>query len=166
MKIEIKNRWTGTIIFGGDFSCVAAAVMAAINSRANLSRAYLSRADLSGANLSGAKGAELAVASTRILPEGDLIAWKLCRDKVLVKLLVPAEARRSSAFGRKCRAEYVKVLEVIGATEGVSIYTEKIVYKTGKTVKPLENFCDDYTQECASGIHFFITRLEAENYKP
>ena len=41
-------------------------------SRADLSRADLSGADLSGADLSGAKNAELAIAQTRFLPDGDL----------------------------------------------------------------------------------------------
>ena len=198
MKIEIKNRWTGNILFEGDFSCLSEAVKVAVKSGAdlsganlscadlsranlsradlsgaNLSRAYLSGAalscanlsgaDLSGADLSGAENSELVIASTRILPEGDLIGWKLCRDNVLVKLLIPAKAKRSSAFWRKCRAEYVEVLEVIGAKEGVSTYTDKVIYRVGKTVK-CDKWNEDYTVECGGGIHFFITKLEAENY--
>src|ERR1700739_1943755 len=65
-------------------------------SGANLSWANLSWADLRGANLSGAAGAELAIASTRILPEGDLIGWKKCRDDVIVKLRIPENAKRSN----------------------------------------------------------------------
>ena len=51
---------------------------------------------------------------TRILPEGDIIGYKKCRDGVIVKLLIPIKAKRSHAFGRKCRAEYAKVLEIFG----------------------------------------------------
>ncbi len=64
MKIEIKSWVTGSVLFEGDFSCLADAVRAAVKSRADLSRAdlygadlsraNLSRANLSGANLSGA----------------------------------------------------------------------------------------------------------------
>ncbi len=54
MKIEINSWLTGSILFEGDFSCLADAVREALKSRANLSWADLSGADLSGANLSGA----------------------------------------------------------------------------------------------------------------
>ena len=132
-------------------------------SGANLSGANLSDAYLSDANLSGAKDAELAIAKTRILPEGDLIGWKKCREGVLVKLSVPAEAKRSHAFGRKCRAEFVKVLEVIGADKGVSQHDPKYTYSAGETVK-CDEWCEDWQQECAGGIHFFITREEAQDW--
>jgi hypothetical protein len=132
-------------------------------SDANLSDANLSGANLSGANLSGAKNAELAIAKTRILPEGDIIGWKKCRNSILVKLLIPAKAKRSHAFGRKCRAEFVKVLGVIGADEGISQHDRTTKYVKGKTVK-CDKWDDDYTKECSGGIHFFITKLEAENY--
>ena len=98
-------------------------------SRANLSRADLSRANLSGANLyeanlSRAKidqspEAKLAIARTRIIPdEGGLIGWKKCSGGIIVKLRIPSEAKRSHAFGRKCRAEYADVLDII-RPEGV-----------------------------------------------
>jgi hypothetical protein len=43
-----------------------------------------------------------------------------------VKLRIPAAARRSSATGRKCRAEFAEVLEVIGAEFGVSQHDGEI----------------------------------------
>jgi len=131
---------------------------------ANLSGAYLSDAYLSGANLSGAKGADYAIACTRILPDGELIGWKKCKGGVIVKLRIPADAKRSHAFGRKCRAEYADVLEVIGAdvayTEALGPTTE---YRAGARVIP-DSWDDNWQDECSHGIHFFITRLEAENY--
>jgi hypothetical protein len=152
-------------------------------SRANLSRADLSRADLSGANLSradlyganlsganlsradlsGAKNAELVIAQTRILPDGDLIGWKKCKGGVIVKLAIPAAAKRSHAFGRKCRAEFADVLEVIGASSGVSSHDNKTEYRVGCRVAA-DRFDENWQEECAGGIHFFITRIEAENY--
>jgi hypothetical protein len=132
-------------------------------SGADLSWANLSGADLSGANLSGAKNADLVIARTRILSEGDLIGWKKCKNNVIVKMQIPSDAKRSHAFGRKCRAEYVKVLEVIGAEVGIAQYDGKTEYRKGEIVKP-ESFDENWQDECAPGIHFFITRIEAENY--
>ena len=137
-------------------------------SYADLSYANLSSANLSSADLSYAKNADWAVAMTRILPEGSIIGWKKCRDNKIVKLLIPAEAKRSHAFGRKCRAEYAEVLEITKGTRqlktAVSSFDDTFKYKVGKTVKPRSKFSDDWTDECASGIHFFITKIEAENY--
>ena len=137
-------------------------------SRADLSGAYLSRAYLSGANLSGAdlretKNADLILARTLIVPDGPVFGWKKCRDNVLVKLFIPSKARRSNASGRKCRAERAKVLEVIGAEQGISIYSDKLVYEVGKWVH-CDKWNDDRWTECGGGIHFYITRIEAENH--
>jgi hypothetical protein len=133
-------------------------------SGANLSRANLSRADLSGANLSGAKNAELIIAQTRILPEGDLIGWKKCAGGVIVKLRIPTDAKRSHAFGRKCRAEFADVLEVFGAEIGISKHDSKTEYRAGERVTP-DAFDEDWQEECSSGVHFFITKAEAEAYR-
>ena len=132
-------------------------------SGADLRFAYLSDANLSGAYLSGAKDADLAIAVTRILPEGDLIGWKKCHHGVIVKLRIPAEAKRSHAFGRKCRAEFADVLEVIGAEVGISSHDDKTEYRTGQRVTP-DSFDENWMDECSHGVHFFITRLEAEAY--
>jgi len=136
---------------------------------ADLSRAYLYGADLSGAdlygaNLSRAKNSELVIAKTRILPEGDIIGWKKCAHNVMVKLLIPKEAKRSSAFGRKCRAEYAHVLEIEGAEIGYSTHDYSFEYIKGERVQPKEPFSENWMEECESGIHFFITKLEAEDY--
>jgi len=146
----------------------------AVEARANLSdanlrgadlrRAYLYDANLRGADLRDAKGAELAIARTRILPEGDLIGWKQCAGNVIVKLRIPADAKRSSAFGRKCRAEFADVLEVIGAEVGVtSNHGPRTEYCTGARVIP-DSFDENWQDECGNGVHFYITRLEAENH--
>ena len=130
---------------------------------ANLSGANLSGANLSGADLSGAENSKLCIAQTRILPEGDIIGYKKCSNNVIVKLLIPSDAKRSSAFGRKCRAEFAKVLEVFGAEYGIAMYDNKTKYIAGETIYP-DSFSEDWQTECAPGIHFFITRIEAENY--
>ena len=182
--INIVSRWTGKILFSVAAASLKDAVLRAIKagaglSRANLSGADLSGADLSGANLSGAnlsgadlyganlkepKNAEVILARTSIVPEsGQFTGWKKCNNNVIVKLLIGKNARRSNASGRKCRAEYVKVLEVFGAEFGVSQHDYKTEYRSGKIVR-CDKWEEDRWQECAGGIHFFLTRIEAENY--
>jgi hypothetical protein len=152
---------SGANLSGADLS--GAYLRGADLSGANLSGADLRDAYLGGANLRGAKDADLAIAMTRITPEGSLIGWKRCQNGVIVKLRIPEEAKRSSAFGRKCRAEYADVLEVIGAEKGLSMHDARTEYVAGSRVMP-DSFSDDWQEECAPGIHFFLTKLEAENY--
>jgi len=171
MKYEILNRFTGAVQFTAEIDCaddaprslkIGLAVMWGIEYGADLSGADLSRADLSGAKLAGAENAERAMAMTEILPrEGEVIGWKKASAK-LVKIRVPPEARRSNASGRKCRAEYVEVLEVVGG--GVAVTNEhgpRTKYEAGKTVRADEWDANRWN-ECSHGIHFFLTREEAE----
>jgi hypothetical protein len=133
-------------------------------SGADLSDADLSDADLSAANLRDAKDADLGIAKTRILPEGDVIGWKKCRDGVIVKLRIPEAAKRSHAFGRKCRAEYADVLEVIGGEFGITNnHGPETEYRVGQRVTP-DSFDENWMEECSHGVHFYITRIEAENH--
>jgi hypothetical protein len=135
---------------------------------ANLDGAILYGANLDGANLYGAENiSDLANAQLSIVPEtGAFIGWKKCQNNVIVQLQIPADAERSNATGRKCRASKVKVLKVFGAKEGISRNDESVVYKTGRIVKPTakDPWNPNRWIECAGGIHFFITRLEAEKY--
>jgi Family of unknown function (DUF5758)/Pentapeptide repeats (8 copies) len=165
VTIEIRNRFTNAIIIAGEYTDVRAAVLAAKEKGADLSSANLYGADLSSANLSSAENIPaLANAQASILPEeGQLIGWKKCKNGVLVKVMVGKNAKRSNATGRKCRAEYVKVLEVIGAEVGISSHDGLTAYRAGKIVR-----CGTWNAnrwvECGGGIHFFLTRIEAENY--
>jgi hypothetical protein len=177
MKLSVRNRFTGDVQFTATIKCgkdeaesvkLGLAVQWAIKSGADLSGADLSRANLSGADLSRAdlsraENSELAVAVTRILPSGDLIGWKKCAGGVVVKLRIPEAAKRSHAFGRKCRAEYVDVLEIIGGEVGIAQHDGKTEYRVGQRVTP-DKWDENWMSECSSGIHFFITRTEAENY--
>ena len=131
---------------------------------ANLRGADLRDADLRGANLRGAKNIpEITLAQTLITPEGDIIGWKKCMSGVIVKLLIPSEAKRHNATGRKCRSQFADVLEVIGSDVGVSQHDGKTEYRVGQRVT-CDNWCEDRFDECSGGIHFFITRAEAEDY--
>ena len=187
IKYNILSRFTGSVLFTAEIDCLDSelesvklglSVKWGLENKKNLSGANLSSANLSGANLSsanlrsadlrGTKGSELVIAQTRILPEGEVIGWKKCRDQKIVKLLIPREAKRSHAFGRKCRAEYVKCLEIFGSdgsvqTEAISLHDRKTKYTPSEFVYP-DKFSDNWQDECAPGIHFYITRIEAENH--
>ena len=92
--------------------------------------------------------------------EGDLIGYKKLSDGIIAKLLIPAAAARVNAYGsRKCRAEYVEVLE----GSGIAKHDGMTAYAPGVRVTP-DSYDPDPRIECSNGIHFFITRAEAEEY--
>jgi len=135
--------------------------------------ANLSGANLSGVNLSVAK-IELELLNKFFpiaCPEsGSFIAWKKCCNGLIVKLEVLEGAKRSSAYGRKCRCSAAKVMAIENADgtpsslqEVGSIYNPEFVYKIGEIVR-VDDFDEDRRNECAPGIHFFITRQEAVDY--
>jgi len=127
---------------------------------ADLRGADLRGADLEGADLSGADLRRAQLPPFQIPQDGELIVWKATRGGI-AKLRVPPEAKRTATLiGRKCRAEYVEVLEVIGG-DGISRHDTSTVYRPGETVRP-DEYDDDIRVECTHGIHFFLTREEAE----
>ena len=146
---------------------------------ANLYGANLYGANLSDVNLSDANCVKLSLAKISILPdEGDIIGWKkawtdneMPPTPVIVKLLIPADAQRSNATGRKCRASKARVLDLQDKqgnslpsdTTAYSSYDTDFTYKKGETVH-VEDFDTNRWNECAPGIHFFITRIEAAEY--
>ena len=166
IKIEIKNRWTGNILFEylSENNTIKKTVSEAIKSEANLRRANLCGADLCGANLCEAKGAYMACPT-----DGSFIGWKKASGYV-VKLQIPEDARRSSAGGEKCRCDKAYVAEIQNA-DGTKADIEAIhsnhdnnfVYTVGATVE-VPNFDDCRWNECAPGIHFFIDRRAAVEY--
>ena len=86
----------------------------------------------------------------------------------IVQLEISRDAKRSSAYGRKCRCSKAKVLRIWTsdgkeAEHAVSRFSDDFVYRKGETVE-VEDFDDDRFNECSSGIYFFITREEAEAY--
>jgi hypothetical protein len=132
---------------------------------ADLRGADLHGADLHGADLAGAKNAALVQARTSIVPEsGAFEGWKLCCHDVLVHLVIPAAAARSNATGRKCRAAYIDVLEVLGGDEGISLHDGTTRYRAGERVT-CDQWDDNRWNECSGGIHFYLTRIEAEHHQ-
>lgn len=126
--------------------------------------------------------------------EGEFIGWKKCfwtkvnefghrmfpnqyRDTCLVKLLIPADAKRSSAFTNKCRCDKAKVLEVYNSITDNELtgnfiaysswvdkrYYKPLYYEKGKWVYP-DSFDENRFNECSHGIHFFMDKEEARIY--
>ena len=145
---------------------------------ADLGWADLRGADLRGANLRGAdlRWADLREAKNLNIPitcpeEGSFIGFKKCGNNLIVKLEIPADALRCSATGRKCRCSKAKVLSITNVDgsdastdTAASKYDENFIYKVGETVEA-SNFNTDRWRECSAGIHFFITRQEAVEYR-
>ena len=95
-----------------------------------------------------------------ICPEGILIVYKKCREGI-VTLEIPKAAKRSNGTTRKCRAEFAVVLETPGHKPAHSFQLEDFVYQENTTVYP-DFFDADRWNECSGGIHFYLTREEAE----
>ena len=143
---------------------------------ADLREAYLWKTDLWNANLYAANlwDVNLLWGATNIpyipfvCPErGSFTAFKRCGEYI-VELLIPADAKRSSATTRKCRASYAKVLSITtldGEPAKITSvintnYSPSVVYKVGEFVYP-DSFDDNRWDECSHGIHFFVNRQEA-----
>ena len=101
--------------------------------------------------------------------EGSFIGWKKI-NKILIKLEIPEDARRSSATTKKCRCDKAKVLGFydLNSTE---LNIDKIInhsyniceYRKGEMVYP-DSFDENRWNECSHGIHFFINKQDAINY--
>ena len=142
---------------------------------ANLSGVDLSGADIGGANLSGAnlcKAKNIPFIPMACPDSGSYIAYKKTRDDYIVVLEIPSDALRSSASSRKCRASSAKVLRIEnidgsipeGVTECRSKNDLRFVYRIGELVS-VPNFDTNRWNECAPGIHHFINRQEAVEYR-
>ena len=146
-------------------------------SYANLGGANFRDADLRNANLDGANLRDDDLRDAKNIPyiplecpsEGSFIGWKKI-NKILIKLEIPEDARRSSATTKKCRCDKAKVLGFydLNSTE---LNIDKIInnsyntceYIKGEMVYP-DSFDEDRWNECSHGIHFFINKQDAINY--
>ena len=145
-------------------------------SRTNLHRANFVEADLSCANLSeaclymtnliDAKNIDFPISCPE---KGSFIGFKKANG-LIVELEIPSDALRSSATTRKCRCSKAKVISITnpdGSPSNVtsipSSWDGNFVYRIGDIVE-VTDFDTNRWNECAPGIHFFITRQEAVNY--
>lgn len=153
----------------------------AILSGANIYRASLIKANLVGANLSCADLSEACLYMANLIdakyidfpiscPEkGSFIGFKKANG-LIVELEIPSDALRSSATTRKCRCSKAKVISITNldgsssdATSIASSWDSNFIYTIGDMVE-VTDFDTNRWNECAPGIHFFITRQEAVNY--
>ena len=107
--------------------------------------------------------------------EGAFTAYKAVKSvngqKIIAELLVPAGARRSSGLSRKCRVECAKVvgfynldLQKTRHRKAHSYWLPSFVYEKGTTVYPHDFDLCRY-DECAPGIHCFMTKEEARDVR-
>ena len=116
MKIEIKNRWNGSVLFACETGSMKLAVEMAIKARANLTGANLTHVDLTGADLTGANlthadltGADLTRANL------DYSAWPLWRGTKNVTVDLKFTRQLAAHFcALKCGApEFVEAKKTI-----------------------------------------------------
>lgn len=154
---------------------------------ANLSKASLDKTDFMGADLTNAdlSGTDLSTANLRfttqssttmpakpvILPnKGEsVIGYKKLSAGAIIKVEVPADAERLSTHkSKKCRASALLTLEVIKEPRSGELMSGFVTYKhsryaAGEITLP-DGFNSDDTEQCAPGLHFFLTLQEAEDF--
>ena len=163
-------------LYGADLS--GANLSGADLSGANLSDTDLTGANLTHANLSGADltDADLQCANltNTILDEKEqcrkgivltepMVGYKKARGGKIITLEIPIGSKVFSINNNKRRTNKAKVIDVQGEIELSSIYYADFKYHVGDEIDIID-FDDNYNVECGAGIHFFLTRDEAENY--
>lgn len=102
---------------------------------------------------------------------GSFYGYKALQEHMIARLLIPADAKRSTNSGGKCRASYAIVDEIMDyagrpmpdEVVGYSLHDPTFEYHKGATVIP-SGFTPNPTQECGEGIHFFLSFEEAKNF--
>ena len=119
--------------------------------------------------------------------EGSFIGWKLVQETKegryeviprILKIRIPTDAKRSSAFSNKCRCSKAVPLEVYDLQGNVvkpkgklysfclslfNIRATPLEYIIGKEVYS-DKWDEDRFNECSNGIHFFMKMEEAQRY--
>lgn len=169
MKTEIETKDIyGDALFINECedNSVEETVEEAVRQNVRLRYANLRGADLRGADLHGAKN--IPFIPIACPSDGSFIGWKKIKG-CLVKLLIPEDAKRSSATTNKCRCDKAKVLEIIDLTTNehlddiINEEYAKCVCRVGEMVYP-DKFDQERWKECSHGIHFFINKQEAVGY--
>ena len=139
-------------------------------SRADISGADLFSAVLEHANLTGIISDENTKFFRLYCPEkGAFLGYKKCFNNRLVQLLIPADAKRTSATMNSCRCSKAKVLSIKSFDykeeydEAWSLVDENFVYRKGQWVE-VPDFNEDRWMDSTTGIHFWLTREEAKAY--
>ena len=139
-------------------------------SGADISGANLFSAVLEHANLDGIISDENTKFFRLYCPEkGAFLGYKKCFNNRLVQLLIPADAKRTSATMNSCRCSKAKVLSIKSFDykeeydEAWSLVDENFVYRKGQWVE-VPDFNEDRWMDSTTGIHFWLTREEAKAY--
>ena len=143
-------------------------------SGANLSGANLSYANLSGANL---RCVDLTCANltNTILDKKEqcrrgitltepIIGYKKSNEGKIITLEIPIGAKIFSINNSKKRTNKANVIDMQGETELCSMHYTDFKYHVGDEIE-IKDFDENYNVECGAGIHFFLTRKEAEKFK-
>ena len=99
-----------------------------------------------------------------------IVGYKVCmagaiHRGVVVKLQIPKGAVVFSINNGKCRTNIAKVVRIgAGFKDICSDKDANFHYKLGKTVE-VKDFDLDYSKECSTGIHFFRTMRELQEYR-
>lgn len=115
---------------------------------------------------------------------GSFTGWAVLDDGLIAQLLIPAEAGRSntaipyndehiSSFPKMahnlCRCEYAEVVAIYNGNKKSNVGkmthdTREITFEAGKIVR---SYSFDINSKTAAtdGIHFYMTKREAEDYK-
>ena len=176
-KIEIVNL-KGEVIYSceQEENTIVKTLERAAKDGANLEGANLYGANLYGVNLFGVnlEGAYLKCANhvpyypIACPSDGEFTGWKKVDGK-LIQLLIPSDAKRSSATTQKCRCDKAKVVAItdIDGSNPIDSITNSnyctTEYVVGQMVLP-DKFDDNRWNECSNGIHFFINKQDAINY--
>ena len=162
----------------------------------------------SGSNLTVEKLAVTDSICNSCPSEGSFIAWKKVtvydnhdtdaspsvnailnfsnRHEYLIKLKIPADAKRVSSTSNKCRCDKAKCLKIYEIKDNFKVVPSKLTkitnvkvidddtvkcgyykletdYVVGEYVYP-DAFDENPLNECSSGIHFFVNKHAAINY--
>jgi len=157
---------TGANLYGADLT------------GANLSGADLRQADLAGATLSGANLSGTTLSPKDEFRKGIILdkpikGYKTTAEGVVITLEIPKGAVVFCINGSKCRTNTAKVIDIgkckvlhldMGKCKVLhSRHDPEFTYTPGKILK-VKDFDLAYNVECSTGIHFFRTKKEAENY--
>lgn len=171
---SVENAlFDGVSLKGADFS--NANMRTASFRYCDMSRCSIRGADLYGAvleyaGLDGIEDDEKTQWFRLHCPEkGAFLGYKKCVNDRMVQLLIPADARRTSATLPSCRCDKAKVLTIKSFDfqqnyeEAWSLVDENFVYKRGEWVV-VNDFNENRWMDSTTGIHFWMTREEAEAY--
>ena len=101
-----------------------------------------------------------------------MIGYKKCKDNLIVKLEIPEDAKRCLSLSdeNRYRCDKAKVIEILDLNrkksnkkQAVSINDKDFIYKLGEMIV-CDNYNDDFSFECAGGIHFYLNFDEAAEY--